>query len=122
MTKAQRVAEIARFKSDASVAVFLISLKTGNCGLNLINASHIFLMDPWCTFQHGTNWGAFSHHLLHAGNPSAEQQAIDRAHRLGQERPVTVVRFIIKDSIEERILDLQVCFIGPTISSSLFAC
>ena len=41
------------------------------------------------------------------GNPSAEQQAIDRAHRLGQERPVTVIRFIIRDSIEERILDLQ---------------
>lgn len=88
MTKAQRVSEIARFKADSSVAVFLISLKTGNCGLNLTHASHIFLMDPW--------W-----------NPSAEQQAIDRAHRLGQERPVTVIRFIIRDSIEERILDLQ---------------
>jgi len=42
------------------------------------------------------------------GNPSAEQQAIDRAHRIGQERLVTVIRFIIKDSVEERILDLQV--------------
>ncbi|KAL6065606.1 putative global transactivator [Balamuthia mandrillaris] len=88
LSKSQRAAAINRFKRNPSTTVFLISLKTGGCGLNLTEATRVYLMDPW--------W-----------NPSAEQQAIDRAFRLGQQRPVTVTRFIIKGSIEERILEIQ---------------
>ena len=66
----------------------LISLKAGGVALNLTVANHIFLMDPW--------W-----------NPAAEMQAIDRAHRIGQAKPIFATRFVVKDSIEERILQLQ---------------
>ena len=65
-----------------------ISLKAGGVALNLTVASHIFLMDPW--------W-----------NPAAEMQAIDRTHRIGQHKPIFATRFIIRDTIEERILQLQ---------------
>jgi SNF2 family DNA or RNA helicase len=68
--------------------VFLISLKAGGTGLNLVNADYVFLLDPW--------W-----------NPAVEQQAIDRAHRIGQSRPVTAYRLVTKGSIEEKILELQ---------------
>jgi SNF2 family DNA or RNA helicase len=68
--------------------IFLISLKAGGFGLNLTAASYIFLMDPW--------W-----------NPAVERQAIDRAHRIGQENKLTVYRPIIKDSVEEKVLVLQ---------------
>jgi len=71
-----------------SVKIFLISLKAGGFGLNLTAASYIFLMDPW--------W-----------NPAVERQAIDRAHRIGQENKLTVYRPIIKDSVEEKVLLLQ---------------
>jgi SNF2 family DNA or RNA helicase len=71
-----------------AVKIFLISMKAGGLGLNLVSASRVFLLDPW--------W-----------NPSAEEQAIDRVHRLGQTRPVFVTRFVIEGSIEERILELQ---------------
>ena len=67
---------------------FLISLKAGGVGLNLTAANYIFLMDPW--------W-----------NLTVENQAIDRAHRIGQENKVTVYRPIIKDSVEEKVLVLQ---------------
>lgn len=77
-----------RFKEDPEVKVMLISLKAGGVALNLTVANHIFLMDPW--------W-----------NPAAEMQAIDRAHRIGQAKPIFATRFIVKDSIEERILKLQ---------------
>jgi SNF2 family DNA or RNA helicase len=73
-------------KGDAQV--FLISLKAGGVGLNLTAASYIFLMDPW--------W-----------NPAVENQAIDRAHRIGQENKLTVYRPIIKDSVEEKVMVLQ---------------
>lgn len=76
------------FNKDPNLRVILISLKAGGEGLNLQVASRIFLMDPW--------W-----------NPAAEMQAIQRAHRIGQTRPVQGVRFICKDTIEERILQLQ---------------
>jgi DNA repair protein RAD16 len=66
----------------------LISLKAGGVALNLTVASRIFLMDPW--------W-----------NPASEYQAIDRTHRLGQRKPIIATRFIIANSIEERILKLQ---------------
>ncbi len=68
--------------------IFLISLKAGGVGLNLTAASYVFIMDPW--------W-----------NPAVENQAIDRAHRIGQANTLTVYRPIIKDSIEEKVLKLQ---------------
>ncbi|GFH18644.1 hypothetical protein V8C86DRAFT_3013167 [Haematococcus lacustris] len=65
-----------------------MSLKAGGVALNLTAASHVMLMDPW--------W-----------NPATEAQAMDRIHRLGQYKPITVVRFVIAGTIEERILKLQ---------------
>jgi superfamily II DNA or RNA helicase len=73
---------------NGDAQIFLISLKAGGFGLNLTAASYIFLMDPW--------W-----------NPAVERQAIDRAHRIGQENKLTVYRPIIKDSVEEKVLVLQ---------------
>lgn len=88
MTQAQREASIASFKKNSDCLVFLISMKAGGLGLNLTEANHVFILDPW--------W-----------SPSIEAQAIDRVHRIGQTRPVSVTRFVIKNSIEERILELQ---------------
>lgn len=68
--------------------LFLISLKAGGFGLNLTAADYVFHMDPW--------W-----------NPAVEDQASDRAHRIGQTRPVTVYRFVCKNTIEEKILELH---------------
>ena len=68
--------------------VFLISLKAGGLGLNLTAADYVIHMDPW--------W-----------NPAVEDQASDRAHRLGQQRPVTIYRLITKGTIEERITELH---------------
>ena len=68
--------------------VFLLSLKAGGTGLNLTAADHVFLMDPW--------W-----------NPAVEDQAADRAHRIGQENPVLVHRVVARGTVEERILALQ---------------
>ena len=68
--------------------VLLISLKAGGVALNLTVANFVFIMDPW--------W-----------NGAAEMQAIDRTHRLGQHKPIYATRFIIENSIEERILALQ---------------
>ncbi|KUG01494.1 ATP-dependent helicase rhp16 [Phytophthora nicotianae] len=79
---------IKAFRDDPTVTAFLISLKAGGVALNLTVASHIFLMDPW--------W-----------NPAAENQAIDRTHRLGQFKPIQATRFIIAGTVEERILKLQ---------------
>ena len=66
----------------------LVSLKAGGVGINLTAASRVYMLDPW--------W-----------NPAVEEQAMDRVHRLGQTRDVEVVRFAARDSIEERMLDLQ---------------
>jgi SNF2 family DNA or RNA helicase len=68
--------------------LFLISLKAGGAGLNLTAADYVIHLDPW--------W-----------NPAVEDQASDRAHRIGQQRPVTVYRLIVRESIEEKILDLH---------------
>jgi hypothetical protein len=68
--------------------VFLISLKAGGFGLNLTGADYVFIMDPW--------W-----------NPAVEDQAADRAHRIGQQRPVTVYRFVARNTIEEKIIRLH---------------
>jgi hypothetical protein len=83
-----RAAEVARFQADANVPVFLLSLKAGGTGLNLTAAQYVFLLDPW--------W-----------NPAVEQQAINRAHRIGQGRTVFVYQFITRGSIEEKIVALQ---------------
>ena len=85
--KAKRLDLVNAFNSD-DVPVFLVSLKAGGTGLNLIGASVVIHADPW--------W-----------NAAAQNQATDRAHRIGQKRAVTVYRVIAKDSIEERILHLQ---------------
>jgi len=76
------------FQEDESVRIFLISLKAGGLGLNLTKADYVFLLDPW--------W-----------NPAVEQQAIDRAHRIGQENKVFTYKFITKDTVEEKIIALQ---------------
>jgi superfamily II DNA or RNA helicase len=83
-----RGAVVDRFQDPAGPPVLLASLKAGGTGLNLTAADHVFLLDPW--------W-----------NPAAEDQAADRAHRIGQERPVMVYRLVAKDTVEERILALQ---------------
>jgi len=88
MSVSARSAAIQAFMTDPEVKVILISLKAGGVALNLTVATHIFLMDPW--------W-----------NPAAEMQAIDRAHRIGQHKAVQAVRFIMKNTVEERILMLQ---------------
>lgn len=76
------------FQKENGVPIFLASLKAGGTGLNLTEADHVFLVDPW--------W-----------NPAVEDQAADRAHRIGQKKPVIVYRLVAKDSVEERILTLQ---------------
>ncbi len=79
---------IRRFQEDPENRIFLISLKAGGVGLNLTGADYVFIIDPW--------W-----------NPAAENQAISRAHRIGQDKPVFVYRFITRGSIEEKIQLLQ---------------
>jgi SNF2 family DNA or RNA helicase/tetratricopeptide (TPR) repeat protein len=83
----KRKERITSFQSGEG-DVFLISLKAGGAGLNLTAADYVIHMDPW--------W-----------NPAVEDQASDRAHRIGQERPVTVYRLVVKDSIEEQIVGLH---------------
>jgi DNA repair protein RAD16 len=85
---ASRDKVIAEFRDSPTSSVLLISLKAGGVALNLTAASRVFLMDLW--------W-----------NPAGEHQAMDRAHRLGQHRTITVTRFVVRDTVEERILALQ---------------
>jgi len=84
----KRQQEVDKFQNDDTIKAFLISLKAGGVGLNLTTADYVYIVDPW--------W-----------NPAAEQQAIDRAHRIGQKRKVFAYKMICKDSVEERILQLQ---------------
>ncbi|KAI3868312.1 hypothetical protein MKX03_000223 [Papaver bracteatum] len=88
MTLALRDKAVKDFISNPEVNVILMSLKAGNLGLNLVAACHVILLDPW--------W-----------NPTTEDQAIDRAHRLGQTRPVTVSRLAVSETVEDRIFKLQ---------------
>ena len=83
-----RQQRVDNFQTDDTCRVFLISLKAGGVGLNLTAADYVYLVDPW--------W-----------NPAVEQQAIDRAHRIGQDKSVFAYRMICKDTIEEKILQLQ---------------
>jgi superfamily II DNA or RNA helicase len=85
---AQRTRLIERFQETTGPAIFLVSLKAGGAGINLTAADYVFLLDPW--------W-----------NPAIEEQAAARAHRIGQERPVTVYRMVAKGTIEERVLALS---------------
>jgi SNF2 family DNA or RNA helicase len=84
----KREAIINEFQNNKNINVFLISIKAGGVGLNLTSADYVFILDPW--------W-----------NPAVENQAISRAHRIGQDKKVMVYRFISKDSIEEKIRKLQ---------------
>ena len=79
---------VQQFQEEEDTRVFLISLKAGGVGLTLTAADYVYLVDPW--------W-----------NPAAEQQAIDRSHRIGQEKKVFAYRMICKDTVEEKILQLQ---------------
>ena len=79
---------VEAFQSETGAPVLLASLQAGGTGLNLTNADHVFLTDPW--------W-----------NPAVEDQAASRAHRMGQARPVFVHRMVAKDTVEERIIALQ---------------
>jgi SNF2 family DNA or RNA helicase len=79
---------VHRFQNDTACPLFLISLKAGGHGLNLTAADYVFILDPW--------W-----------NPAVEAQAVDRAHRIGQTRRVFAYRLICRDTVEEKIIQLQ---------------
>jgi len=83
-----RGAVVERFQTSSSIPVFLISLKAGGVGLNLTAADTVIHFDPW--------W-----------NPAVEEQATDRAHRIGQTKVVTSYKLIARDTVEEKILLLQ---------------
>jgi SNF2 family DNA or RNA helicase len=83
-----RAGVVKGFQDGAGPPVLLISLKAGGTGLNLTAADHVFLLDPW--------W-----------NPAVEDQAADRTHRIGQDKPVMVYRLVAEETVEERILELQ---------------
>jgi superfamily II DNA or RNA helicase len=79
---------VSRFQDPAGPPVLLVSLRAGGTGLDLTAADHVYLLDPW--------W-----------NPAVEDQAADRAHRIGQEKPVLIARLVSQDTVEEQILALQ---------------
>jgi non-specific serine/threonine protein kinase len=83
-----RQGQVDLFQKDASIPFFLISLKAGGVGLNLTAADYVIHLDPW--------W-----------NPAVEMQAADRTHRIGQDKPVFIYKFIARDTVEEKILQLQ---------------
>lgn len=87
-TAVERERAIQRFQNDENCRVFLISLKAGGVGLNLTAADYVYIVDPW--------W-----------NPAVEQQAIDRTHRIGQTKNIFAYRMICKDTIEDKIIQLQ---------------
>ena len=87
-TTTDRMAHVDNFNNSPDIPVFLLSLKAGGVGLNLTSADTVIIYDPW--------W-----------NPAAEAQAEDRSHRIGQTRAVSSVKLVVKDSIEEKILELQ---------------
>jgi non-specific serine/threonine protein kinase len=83
-----RKTPVDTFQNDPAVPFFLLSLKAGGVGLNLTAADYVLHIDPW--------W-----------NPAVEMQATDRAHRIGQDKPVFVYKLITRDSVEEKIVQLQ---------------
>lgn len=80
--------KVDNFNNNPDIPLFLLSLKAGGTGLNLTSADTVVIYDPW--------W-----------NPAAELQAADRTHRIGQDKPVTIYKLVVRDSIEEKILTLQ---------------
>jgi hypothetical protein len=87
-TTRDREGVVRRFQESDGPPVLLLSLKAGGSGITLTGADHVFLLDPW--------W-----------NPAVEDQAADRAHRIGQQRPVMIYRLIARNTVEEKILELQ---------------
>lgn len=83
-----RAKALEAFSNDPEVKCILISLMAGSMGLNLVAANHVLMVDPW--------W-----------NPAVEEQALDRIHRIGQNKFVKAYKFITKDSVEERMLEIQ---------------
>lgn len=80
--------QVEEFNKNSNIKVFLISIKAGGLGLNLTEADYVFILDPW--------W-----------NPAVEAQAVDRAHRIGQKKTVFSYKFITRNTVEEKILQLQ---------------
>jgi SNF2 family DNA or RNA helicase len=87
-TTRDRMAIVDAFQSGQGAPILLVSLKAGGVGLNLTAADHVFILDPW--------W-----------NPAAEEQAADRAYRIGQDKPVFVHKLIARNTIEERVIEMQ---------------
>jgi non-specific serine/threonine protein kinase len=87
-TSTERQKAINLFQEQEDCRVFLISLKAGNTGLNLTAADYVYIVDPW--------W-----------NPAVEQQAIDRTHRIGQTKNIFAYRLICRNTIEEKMIQLQ---------------
>jgi SNF2 family DNA or RNA helicase len=88
LSSEERQRIVSDFQQNEGISFFLISLKAGGVGLNLTSADYVFMIDPW--------W-----------NPAVERQAVDRAHRIGQQKSVFIYKFITKDTVEEKILALQ---------------
>ncbi|KAH7138828.1 SNF2 family N-terminal domain-containing protein, partial [Dendryphion nanum] len=88
LSQPKRAAILAEFAASPKPYVLLLSLRAGGVGLNLTCAQHVFMMDPWWSF-------------------AVEAQAIDRVHRMGQEKDVRVIRFVVEESIEEKMLRVQ---------------
>ena len=96
-----RLESVHKFNTDSDIPVFLISLKAGGTGLNLTGADTVVHFDPW--------W-----------NPAVEDQATDRAHRIGQKKTVLSLKMITENTIEEKVLDMQRrkrAIIGATVES-----
>ena len=83
-----RFEKIMNFQNIPDIKIFLVSLKAGGLGINLTAADNVIIYDPW--------W-----------NPATENQAVDRIHRIGQDKKVFVYRLLLKNSVEEKILQLQ---------------
>ena len=88
MAQRARASVLTEFQASNKFTILLISLRAGGVGLNLTSAKRVYMMDPWWSF-------------------AVEAQAIDRVHRMGQEDEVKVYRFIVKESVEERMLKIQ---------------
>ncbi len=88
MSQKERADQVKRFNESEQIKVFLISLKAGGLGLNLVSADYVFILDPW--------W-----------NPAVEKQAEDRSYRIGQTKNVFTYKFITRNTVEEKIVALQ---------------
>ncbi|KAG6821357.1 hypothetical protein H0H93_014154 [Arthromyces matolae] len=104
MKRDERSRAMDELKYNPQCEVLLVSLKAGGVGLNLTAAQRVYLMDPyWCVLSDTSVLLTLSEHR----NPAVENQAVDRIHRLGQTKPVTAIKFIIENSIEARLLEVQ---------------